>query len=210
MPYFLFLGSGILENLENHTQENKTKHSFSFNSEKTVNSSAENHLKNLGIAILPRNCSNRNVINTKFDLFPSQDTDEMNFDKIKSSNISRKSSCDNDNNSIMMENGVGNGKKNRKVALDDIFYIDSPNKLPQIYTEENNRKEKIENKMIPVSLFPKNRDDALNIVLLELKRLSISFTELQKKKIVLEVKVRLHDHFFFLKFILIVVFYSIS
>lgn len=137
------------------------------------------------------------MINTRFDLIPSQDSDEMNFDKIKSSNISRKSSCDNDNNSIIMDNGVGNGKKNRKVALDDIFYIDSPKKLPQIHNEENNRKEIIVNKMIPVSLFPKNRDDALNIVLLELKRLSISLMELQKKKIVLEVKVRLNDYFIF-------------
>jgi hypothetical protein len=183
-------GSGILENLENHAQENKTKHSFSFNSEKTVNSSAENHLKNLGIAILPKHFSNRNAINTKFDLIPSQDSDETNFDRVKSSNISRKSSCDNDNNSILMENGVGNGKKNRKVALDDIFDIESPIKLPQIHNEEVKRKEKIFNKTIPVSLIPKTKTDALNIVLLELKRLSISLMDLQKKKIILEVKVR--------------------
>ena len=143
---------------------------------------------------MPRNFSNRNVPNTKFDLIPSQDSDETNFDRIKSLNISRKNSCDNDNNSIMMDNSVtGNGKKNRKVALDDIFDIESPQKLPQIHNNENNKKEKLENKIVPVSLLPKNRTDALNIVLLELKRLSISLTELQKKKIVLEVKVR---HYF--------------
>jgi hypothetical protein len=169
---------------------------LSFNSEKTVNSSAENHLKNLGIAILPRNFSNRNVVNTKFDLIPSQDSDETNFDRIKSSNISRKSSCDNDNISLQMENGVGNGKKNRKVALDDIFDIESPKKLPQIHNEEMNKKEKIFNKTMPASMIPKTKTDALNIVLLELKRLSISLTELQKKKIVLEVKVRQISFFF--------------
>ena len=64
---------------------------------------------------MPRNFSNRNVPNTKFDLIPSQDSDETNFDRIKSLNISRKNSCDNDNNSIMMDNSVtGNGKKTVK------------------------------------------------------------------------------------------------
>lgn len=183
-----FLGSGILENLENYSQENKTKYSFSFNSEKTVNSSAENHLRNLGIAILPRNFSNRNIINTKFDLIPSQDSDETNFERLKSANLSRKNSCENDSNVMVTENTIGNSKKIRKVALDDIFDIDSPKKLPNI--EENSKKEINENRLLPVSLIPKNKTDALNIVLLELKRLSISLTDLQKKKIVLEVKVR--------------------
>ena len=224
-----WLGPGILEKLE---ITEKKKNNTESQEEKNGNSSADNYLKNLGITLLPKKFSNRNIF-PKNERFCSLDSYEIISEKEKfrqdyfnrknrsesererdgnddnnnvnnsydnNNNFSNNSNYNNNNNNnSSLNNNIGNNNiDNNNSSSTRNSYQRSKNEEKISYENQNfnhlsigkdEKADKKEKNISSINLIPKNKIDAQTIILLEIRRLSVSLTELQKNKIKLELKV---------------------
>lgn len=231
-----WLGPGILEKLE---KTEKKKNNTESQEEKNGNSSADNYLKNLGITLLPKKFSNRNIF-PKSERFSSLDSYEIISEKEKFrhdyfnrknrsesererdgnddnnnvnnsydnnnnfSNNSNYNNNNNNNNSINNHNSLNNNNGNNNIDNNNSSstrnsYQRSKNEEKISYENQNfnhlsiekdEKADKKEKNISSINLIPKNKIDAQTIILLEIRRLSVSLTELEKNKLKLELKVQ--------------------